>query len=340
MTAAKSSLLCFYGRGQVVTVNVGRMLTAHVSNIYRCGSSWSCPLCAPVVRQRRAGEIDSGLRVHLDDHGGGALFLTLTLRHRRRDTLSSRLDVVSQCMNLVLKGSAWERRKLALGYVGNIKAIEITWGETNGWHAHAHVLLLFDAPVDEHLRADLESWIFNRWSAIATGRGLGTVTRRHGVDLRQVTTAGELAGYLTTIDSDWSPGLELARSDIKRWSPFDLLGLLMSTGDTLYRALWLEYEAATFGKRSVKWSPGLRARLTGVELEVDDVELAASEGIDLTLFRALIPTDQWNATVRSATTGQLLTDIERAAAAFLIIADTLGHDVAPLDILEAAHGEA
>jgi len=330
MTSAKASLLCLFGRGSTVSVEVGRLLTAHVSNVFRCGSSWSCPLCAPVVRQRRAEEIDAGLRLHMG-WGGGVLFLTLTLRHRKRDTLASRLDVVAQCMNLVLKGSAWERRKLALGYVGNIKAVEVTWGEANGWHAHAHVLLLFDAPVSEIARRDLETWVFNRWHRIAENRVLGTVTREHGVDLRQVTSAGELGDYLTTIDSSWSPGLELARNDIKRWSPFDLLTSLMETGESRWRTLWLEYEAATFGKRSVKWSPGLRARLTGIETEASDEQLAASEGIDLTLFRALIPTGQWNATVNNGTTGELLTDIERAAAVLLLIADVLGHDVPPLD---------
>jgi Replication protein len=323
----------------MVTVDVGRMLTAHVSNVYRCGSSWSCPLCAPVVRQRRAEEIDAALRRHLDA-GGGALFLTVTLRHKKRDTLASRLDVVSQSMRLILQGEPWQRRKRALGYVGNIKAIDITWGEANGWHAHAHVLLLFDAPVSEAQRSDLETWVFGRWSKIAENKALGTVTRAHGVDLRQVTTSGDLAEYLTTIDSDWSPGLELARTDIKRWSPFDLLTLLMQTGDVRYRALWLEYEEATFNKRSVKWSPGLRARLTGVEKETPDEELAASEGIDLTLFRALVPTDVWNATVRNATTGELLTEIECVAGVCIFIADLLGHDLQPLDLEEVLHGDS
>lgn len=337
MTGSKSSLLCFFGRGETVTVDVGRMLTAHVSNIFRCGSSWSCPLCAPVIRQRRADEIDGALQRHLAS-GGGALFLTLTLRHHKGDTLASRLDVVSQAMNLVLKGSPWERRKERLGYFGNIKAVEVTWGETNGWHAHVHVLLLFERPVSEIERRALELWIYGRWAHIAERRGLGTVTRAHGVDLRAVTSAGELAEYLTIIDADWSPGLELTRADIKRWSPFDLLRALLDTGDTKYRTLWLEYEEATFGKRSVRWSPGLRARLCGVEDEATDEELAASEGLDLTLLRYLIGTDRWNQLVRTGTDAALLDEIEHMAAALLFIADTLGHDVPLLDLPEAAHG--
>ncbi len=316
----------------MVTVDVGRLLTAHVSNVFRCGSSWSCPVCAPVVRQRRAMEIDAALRRHLSG-GGGALFVTLTLRHHRGDTLASRLDVIAQSLRLVLKGAPWERRKVALGYVGAMKSLEITYGDANGWHPHSHSLLLTERPATEIERADMCEWMFGRWSSIAEHRGLGTITREHGVDVRPVTSSGGLSEYLTTIEGNgWSPGLELARTDRKRSSPLDLLRHVLATGDARFASLWLEYERATFGKKSVIWSRGLRRRLLGSELEAGDEELAASEGIDLGLIRALVPASVWNATVRDATTGRLLSDIERAAAALLFIADTLGYDVPPLDV--------
>lgn len=331
LTEAKSSLQCCYGRGNVVTVDVGRMLTAHVSNVFRCGSPWSCALCAPVVRQRRAMEIDAGLRRHLDG-GGGALFVTLTLRHHRGDTLASRLDVITSSLGLVLKGTPWERRKSALGYVGAIKAVEITFGLANGWHPHSHSVLLFERPLSDDERADLRAWLHARWNGIAEKRSLGTVTRRNGVDVRAITTQAGIGEYVSSLDSLWSPGLELSRSDLKRRAPFDLLREVLITGDRTNAARWIEYEQATFGKRAIVWSPGLRALLLGVEVEATDEELAASEGLDLGLIRALVPTDTWNRTMREANTGRLLSDIERCAAALLLIADVLGHDVPPLDV--------
>lgn len=332
LTASRSSALCFTARaGHVVQVDVGRLLTAHVTNVARCGSPWACAVCAPVVRQRRAEEIDAALHRHLDG-GGGALFVTLTLRHHRGDTLASRLDVIARSLHHVLSGEPWKRRRDALGYVGTIKAVEVTWGEANGWHPHSHSLLLTERPVTEMERADLEQWMHGRWSAVAERRGLGTVTRAHGVDVRQVKTAGTLSEYLTVIESAWSPGLELARSDLKRWTPFDLLREVLATGEARPVALWLEYERASFGKRAVVWSPGLRQLLCGVEVEATDEELASSEGIDLGLIRALVPGSVWNQTVRDATTGELLTDIERAAGCLLFIADTLGHYVRPLEL--------
>lgn len=334
LTASKSSGLCCYGRGDVVTVEVGRLLTAHVSGIHRCGSPWACPVCAPVVRQRRAMEIDAALRHHLDG-GGGALLVTLTLRHHRGDTLASRLAPVAESMRHVLNGKPWERRKTALGFLGVMKAVEITHG-ANGWHPHSHTLMLLERAATEIERRELEAWMFGRWAGVAERRGLGSVTRANGVDVREVTTAGALSEYLTVIGGGWSPGLELARSDRKSRSPFDLLRSVLDTGDARSAALWREYEAATFGRRAVVWSPGLRRRLLGVELEVADEDLAASEGIDLSLLRWLCPASVWNATVRDGTTGELLSEVERAAALLLFIADQLGHDVPILDLPEGA----
>lgn len=330
LTSSRSAGLCCFGRGETVSVDVGRALTAHVSNVRRCGSPWSCPVCAPVVRQQRAVEIDAALRRHLDG-GGGALFVTFTLRHHRGDTLASRLDVVSKSMRYVLTGNPWQRRREALGYVGVMKAVEVTYGE-NGWHPHSHSLLLTERPATEIERCELSSWMFGRWRGVAERRGLGSVTRANGVDVRPVTSAGSLSEYLTVVEGGWSPGLELTRTDRKSRSPFELLKSVLETGDARTAALWREYERATFGKRAVVWSPGLRRRLCGVELEESDEALAASEGLELGLLRALVPSDVWNATVRDGTTGVLLTDIERAAALLFFIADTLGYDVPILDL--------
>jgi hypothetical protein len=212
-----------------------------------------------------------------------------------------------------------------------MKAVEITHG-ANGWHPHSHSLMLLERPATEIERCDLGSWMFGRWSNVARRRGLGSVTRANGVDVREVTSAGALSEYLTVVGGGWSPGLELARSDRKSRSPFDLLRTVLETGDAQNVALWREYEAATFGRRAVVWSPGLRRRLLGVELEVADDELAASEGLDLGLLRWLCPSDVWNATVRNGSTGELLSDVERAAALMLFIGDVIGHDPAPLDL--------
>lgn len=337
ITASKSSRLCWSSQGLNVVVDVGAALTAHVSGINRCGSPWACPVCAPVVRQRKAEDIDLGLSRWLSE-GHGALFVTQTLKHSRGDELGPRLDVVSQALKLCLRGNSWVRRAEALGYVGGIKALEVTDG-INGWHPHCHSVLCFEEPVSIDQQQDFSRWLYGRWSAVVQRKGFGEVSRK-AFDVQAVSNNeqnGErLADYLTKVEGGWGAGLELARSDLKAArrggiTPVQLLVEFVETGDVRLFARWLEYEAATHGKRAVVWSPGLRARLLGDDQEASDVELAAAEGADLALMRALVERARWAASLSWGTTGELLSEIEQAAAAFLLMVRSMGHEPQPLE---------
>jgi hypothetical protein len=320
-----------------VQVDVGRALTALVSGVHRCGSPWACPLCAPTIRQRRALEIDGAVERWLSA-GGGCEFLTHTLSHHLGDTLESRMASVAHALRLTLNGSGWRRRSERLGYVGSIKSVEITYGR-NGWHPHSHSLLFTGRPLTAEERLDLFDWIYGRWSRIAVTRGLGEISRAHGVDLRPVG-GGAVGEYLTKVDGGWSVGLEIARSDLKAWSPVQLLREACETGDVEVVDLWREFEHATFGRRAIGWSKGLRDLLCGTEAESSDQELAASEGLDLALLRALVPSEVWNKAHRAGQVGQVLSEIEHIAAVLLWLSDQLGHGVEPLDLPKGARVDA
>jgi hypothetical protein len=337
LTSSVSSRFCWHAAAGQVHVDVGRALVAHVSQVKRCGSPWACPVCAPVVRERRAHEIDAGLGRHLAA-GGGVEFVTLTLRHHLADALEPRLAVVSEALHHVLSGSPWKRRQKRLGYVGSIRTTEVTWGEVNGWHPHSHALLLFERPLTDAEREDLRSWLFERWAGVVARKGFGTVTERHGVDVRPVRSAGEVSSYLAKVDGGWGAGLELARSDLKTSHPLLLLRRLVATGESRWAALWQEYERATFGRRAIVWSPGLRARL-GLDQEVSDEEAAAGDGMDVALLRAVIEAAIWNAGAAAGTHGQVLDVIEQRAALLLWLSDFFGHEPPPLEATEGGdHG--
>jgi hypothetical protein len=320
-----------------VAVDVGAGLQAHVGGIKRCGSPWACPVCGPYVRSRRADHINEGVSWWLSQ-GGGAEFVTQTLRHHLTDSLVSRLDVVSQSQRLVLSGEPWKRRARRLGFVGGIKAVEVTHSERNGWHAHSHSLWLFERPLTDAQRADLESWGFGRWRAVASRRGLGEVTREHGFDMRRVWGADDLGDYLTKVEGGWSAGNEVARGDLKGHGPFELLRELIETGERKWARRWREYESATFGRKAVNWSPGLRGRLLGNEEEPSDVALAAAEGADLTLLRALIPKTVWDGWVRGGVSGDRLGVVEQVAGVLLAMSEYSGAVVQPLDVPRSDSG--
>jgi hypothetical protein len=334
VSKTRSTKLCWYPTSEQVAIDVGRQLTAQVSGIRRCGSAWVCPICAPVIRQRRAEEIDQGVNGWLTN-GGGGLFVTFTCSHQLGDELEPRLAAMSSALHAVLKGSAWDRWKKRLGYVGAIRAVEVTRTEANGWHPHNHAALLFERPVTEDERRAFSRWLYERWRQILLARGLGTISEAHGVDVRQVT-GDSLGEYLAKVDEGWSTGLELARGDAKRGrrgsrTPFELLIELAATGETATKDLWLEYEAATFGKRWLRWTPGLRKRLLGDEEDQADEDLAASEGVDVALIRHLVGAIEFRRHVQAGTTGLLLDDVEAAAGWTIWLCDLLGIPLRPVE---------
>ncbi len=333
LTASSSSRYCWHAIGQNVTVDVGYQCTAHVSGIQRCGSPWCCPICSPVIRERRAREIDEGLGRHLAA-GGGAVFVTLTAPHQLRDGLAPRLALMGEALRHLLNGAPWRRRAARLGYIGMIRAVEVTWGEVNGWHAHLHAVLLLDRPATADEVADLDRWALGRWAAVVERKGFGRING-HGVDVRPVVDAGDLGGYLTKVEGGWGVGLELARSDLKvgrrpgSLNPVGILRSFVETGEVRMLDLWREFEAATFGKRAIVWSPGLKARL-GV-VQVEDEEAAAAEGADVARLRWLIARATWLGHLRGGTTGELLTGIEWDALRQFAVAAAAGVEIPPLD---------
>jgi len=336
-----SAALCMFGQAGTVTVDVGAQRIAHVSGVHRCGSPWSCPLCAPVIRQRRAEEIDQALAAALD-RGYSALFVTSTVAHSRRDLLAPRLDAIAEIGGRVRAGAPWVRRRDRLGFLGAVASTEVTWGARNGWHPHSHAAWVFERTLSDADVEDFGEWCFGRICGLAGRKGLGALDRR-AFDVQRINSAGALADYLTKIDGGWSAGLELARSDVKagrggeHLTPFELLRWLMTTGEARPLTLWHEYERATKGKKAIRFSPGLRGQLIGSEVEASDEELAASEGVDLSLLRLLVDSGDWNRIVATGRRAAFLGEVEDVASALMLLADLLGYSIPPIDLEVLSH---
>ncbi len=54
---------------------------AHWSNVQRCGSVWTCPVCAKQITEKRREEIKTAIESWKNAHSGGVLLLTLTFSH-------------------------------------------------------------------------------------------------------------------------------------------------------------------------------------------------------------------------------------------------------------------
>lgn len=322
LTEGRASRLCYTASSPEVTVTVGELLIAHVSGVHRCGSLWNCPLCAPVVRQGRAKEIDLAASRVLNS-GGCGLFVTATGPHRMGDPLAPLFDLTCQFGKLTMNGAKARELRTRLGLIGSIRTIDVTYTE-NGWHPHVHQLMLFVRQLSPGEVAELRTFLFGRWQGALTRRGFAKLHPVHGLDVRPVTDAAGLSEYLAKVEGDdgWGIGWELARSDLKHRSvsPMQLLADWALGRDLVARALWKEYEAVTYGRRCIQWTPGLRAALVPDVEEVDDEELAAREGEDEALVTVTFGHVEWNGWVKRGEVAVVLRQVEEAAALLMFLA--------------------
>lgn len=268
---------CSWRLGEQVGVHVGTS-GAHFSGTERCGSVWGCPVCSAVIRAERAREIEDVVVPHLSA-GGGALFVTGTIRHHRGDFLEVGLNAVLEGWTRVIRGNPWKKWAQRIGLIGYIRSAEITHGHVNGWHPHVHGLLLLERPISDAMTSAFTAWVAERWRKMVTKLGAREPDDDYGFKVRAVREDGRvLASYLSKIQEKPGAklGAELARGDLKSARsvasrmPFELLDTAPHNTDD--EALWLEYLDATSGRRCITWSRGLRD-LLGADDEKTDAQI-------------------------------------------------------------------
>ena len=175
--------------------------------------------------------------------------------------------------------------------VGQVRAVEITWGAKHGWNPHVHALLVFERPpLDNDEYVQVWGDLYLRWQTAVVAAG-GRQPNAYGVNLAAINDPRDIAAYVTD-SGGWTVGAEVAQGPVKlgrssgRWAPFALLAAAAMWGDADAGDLWMEYELATAGKRAIVASRGLyEAYAVG---EVDDDEAAAE---DVTEALAVVEVD-------------------------------------------------
>lgn len=315
------------------TARVGISGIARMAGIGRCGSPWSCPVCGPTVRRRRALEVDAALSVHrslvpTEGDEAAALFVTVTMRHSRKQPLSHLLDGLLNGWRLHQQTTSWRRTAARYHLSGTIKAVEINRGSA-GWHPHLHLVLFFDKPMSALDQTEFRSWLSKSWSCRMYKAGFGTTHKIHGVDVRRVAApngpdGASLGRYMLDVvegdGSGWGVGSELVRGDLKRGrhdqrSAHELMQLAVDGGESWAWYDWWEYEKATKGRRMCVWSRGLRARL-GLGEEVTDEEAAVGDvgdSADEDALEVIFDPRVWVRHLFAGTAGEELARIERGA---------------------------
>ncbi len=235
-----------------------------------CGSVWICPVCAVRVSERRREELQQAIDQALGQ-GYGVQLLTLTFSHGVSDRLHETLPCFGAALRRLKSGKAWQGLKRRYGFLGAVRALEVTYGH-NGWHPHSHELLFTGRPLTKLEQAMLRNAIYVLWRRAVTASGLPAPNREHGVDVRGATDA---AGYV----GKWGFASELVRPQAKRGkrkgrSPWGLL-VDYALGDERAGRLFREYAKAFKGRNQLFWSKGLRESLGCPERRPSDSQLVS-----------------------------------------------------------------
>lgn len=314
VTSLKRVRLCGWAprSDEGVTIRVSEcegLRRAGVGNVQTCGSFWACPVCSEKIAAERQAQIQRVLRWWTaDEHRDmfnrprRVVLVTLTVRHRRHNSLRNVWDTVSDAWRKgAVAGADWkadqdrygmmQARTIKTGKsagqvvhaprIRTVRVVEVTHGR-NGWHVHIHALLLVSPEVDAAAANAIAAGMFARWSRVVKGRGLGTPTLRHGVDARVIAgDTAALGDYF--VKAAFSASHEVSggmRKEARKGNrtPFGVLADLMRHGEADDLDTWEEWERVSKGRRAIAFSPGLLTEAAVDDLTDEEIVEADQDG--------------------------------------------------------------
>jgi len=275
----------------------------HYGNLIVCGSVWNCPVCASKIAEVRRLELTKATEQHTQN-GGSVLLVTFTYPHQREDNLKDLLDKQAKAMQWFYRHRDYKDLKKRYMKRGRVRALEVNYGEANGWHPHIHELWFIDTHLSDFETLHIK--VLTLWRKACEKYGLGVPSFDHGVDIKGGDYAAKYVTKFGQEDKkDWSIEHELTKANVKKGrkgsrSPFQFLDDYID-GDKRAGALFIEYSQAFKGKRQLTWSRGLKAEFDLQEKSDDDI---AHEQEDTTILFAEIETEEWKAIVCTSTPKQ------------------------------------
>lgn len=131
----------------------GEYLHSYFEGLQMCGLRWVCPVCTIRKAQEDRQAVNDGLAA-ARAAGLYPVMLTLTTRHKRRETAREVLDGILKAEQGMKTTSRW--KKLSKKMRGFARVLEWTWGEANGHHPHYHNIILMRAASEDDAVDEVE----------------------------------------------------------------------------------------------------------------------------------------------------------------------------------------
>lgn len=273
---------------------------AFYGGLKKCSNVWSCPVCSHRIQTKRAQEISQALWFAYHN-GYKAIMITTTHPHHRGQDISENINLHRDAMARFKRGKQFTLFKQRVGYIGSIKANEITYGD-NGAHFHTHSLWIVSRDCNIESEKDFLS---KKWFNACKKAGFDipdeSAFNAHSVDVMDDCHASQ---YLAKTGlGSWGADKEMARGASKSGhgkTAFDLL----RSDDEQDNLLYVEHARALRGVRQIVWSRGLKS-LVGVS-DKSDEELNEQDEQDNSDLIASIVLKDWRIVLREQARSEIL----------------------------------
>ncbi|MDC4663987.1 protein rep (plasmid) [Acinetobacter baumannii] len=253
-------------KNRTVMFNENRETTAW-GNLMRCGSLWSCPVCAKQITEERRAEMRKLLEYWEKQENSDIKLMTLTFSHSQNESLSVLKKKLGQAITMFFGGREFKELSKLCKVQHKVRSFEVTYG-SNGWHPHFHILLLTN-DVDD-LAYAYRDRLSKYWIHCCKAKGLKSPSMEHGLDIRDGSYAQEYV-------AKWGLDYEMTKGHVKRGrkeslSPFDILQLSIEDKEVFGKSpskLWQEFAIAMKGARQLVWGRGLKD-LVGINDKTDE----------------------------------------------------------------------
>lgn len=264
---------------------------AHFHGVMKCSNVWACPVCSTRISTKRGQELQTAIDLH-SKNGGFVYLVTLTIPHKSEDLLSVLLDDIISSYRDFTGGRIYQTIKKTHFIIGAVRALEVTFGNANGWHPHLHILIFTSVEADI---INLKSDLFSRWTQVTKKRDYDPIYTDRLVDVRSGRYAGLYVAKISDTASHWNVSDELTKSHKKtgklgRYSAHALLISFVEEKNRYHLKLFQEYEKTFQGRNQLVWSRGLKKHF-GIAEKSD--ELLNNEVDELSSHMATIPTHIW-----------------------------------------------
>ncbi|MBZ4040974.1 protein rep [Flavobacterium hibisci] len=255
------------------------------NGVANCGGYWRCPVCALKISENKKELLSALIGAH-QSKGFSIGFLTLTVRHSKFDTLKKSLNKLTDNYRTFRKGRFFA--KTDNGIIGQVKTLEITYSDVNGWHPHLHILFFYNNSNVKEIEK-FQKLFISKWADYKDNNA--TIKAQN-----QKILTSDISDYIAKYDicSEMTKG-QIKSS--KGLTPFTALAKI-ACGDyadhmekhRLY-GIYTRYVEETQGKHFVNISNSLRKEYAEFieKLDKTDDEIVNEVTIDEVLLKISVP---------------------------------------------------